>query len=186
MQETINIVETYAKKNCFKLSSSKTSMLNFTKSTYQHPLEVRIGNTSLQNSNIVRYLSPVFDPKLDWKAQYSSWNLNVIGLNLMRSVSSTLWGADQRSFMMILRSLLQSKRDSGCIVYSSSNCTALSSLELLANKAMRIASRCFKNTPKISLQVVTKETSLQIKRDKLSLKYYLVFKFVTLEQEALY
>ena len=60
---------------------------------------------------------------------------------------------------------------------------------------MRISSGCFKSAPISSLQVFTEEPPLQIKKDKLSLKYYYkvksllqnpAFKFITPEQETLY
>ena len=60
---------------------------------------------------------------------------------------------------------------------------------------MRIATRCFKTTPISSLQVITNEPPLQLRRDKLSLKYYYkirslpsnpTFNLLSVEQETLY
>ena len=113
----------------------------------------------------------------------------------MRSVSSTDWRADQKTLMMIYRSLIRSKIDYGCIVYNSASSRELVSLESVSNEAMRISSGCFRSTPISSLQVITEEPPLQIRRDKLSLKYYYklksllqtpAFKYITQEQETLY
>ena len=81
------------------------------------------------------------------------------------------------------------------MVYNLASCRELESVESVSNEAMRISSGCFKSTPISSLQVITEEPPLQIRRDKLSLKYYYkaksllqnpAFKFITQEQETLY
>ena len=78
--------------------------------------------------------------------------------------------------MMIYRSLIRSKIDYGCIVYNSASSRELESKES-------------------SLQVLTEQSTIQIRRDKMSLKYYYkmkillhnrALKFFTPEQEALY
>ena len=113
----------------------------------------------------------MFDSKLDWKAHIQQLKSKCNkALNLMRSVSSTEWGADQRTLMMIYRSLIRSKIDYGCIVYNSASSRELVSLESVSNEAMRISSGCFRSTPISSLQVITEEPPLQIRRDDLSLK----------------
>ena len=127
----------------------------------------------------------MFDSKLDWKAHIQQLKSKCNkALNLMRSVSSTEWGADQKTLMMIYRSLIRSKLDCGCIVFISVNSRDLESIESVSNEAMRVASGCFKSTPVSSLQVITEEPPLQIRRDKLSLKYY--YKVKTLPQHPVF
>ena len=91
--------------------------------------------------------------------------------------------------MMIYRSLLRSKVDYGCIVYNSASSRELKSLVSVSNETMRISSGCFKFTP------ISQKKLLQMRRDKLVLKYYYkvksllqnpAFKFITPEQETLY
>ena len=74
--------------------------------------------------------------------------------------------------MMIYRSSTRSKTDYWCIVYNSSSSREIESLESVPIETMIIADGCFKSTPISNLQVITDEPSLQIRRDKLSLKYY--------------
>ena len=97
--------------------------------------------------------------------------------------------------MMIYRTSIRSKTDYGCIVYNSASSRELVSVESVSIAAMRISSGYFKCTPLPSVQVITEESLLQIKRDKQSLKYYYkvksllqnpAFKFNTPEQESLY
>ena len=113
----------------------------------------------------------------------------------MRSVSSTECGADQIRLMMIYRSLIKSRKDYWCVLHSSASSRELESLESISNEVLRISSGGFKSTPLSSLQIIKEKTSLQIRRDKLSLKYYYkvksllqnpAFKFITPEQEIPY
>lgn len=196
LQESINSVQNFAEKNGFKFSTNKTSMIYFTSSTCPPPIELRLGDTTIQKSESVRYLGLVFDSKLNWKPHIQQLKSKCNkALDLMKSVSSTEWGADQKTLMTIYRSLIRSKLDYGCIVYNSANNTDLTNLESISNEAMRIASGCFRSTPIHSLQVITSEPPLQIRRDKLSLRYFYktrslpqnpAFKYMTPEQETLY
>ena len=115
----------------------------------------------------------MFDSKLDWKAHVQQLKSKCNqALNLMRSVSSTEWGADRKTLIMFYRSLIRSKIDYGCTAYNCASSRKLQSLESVSYESMRISSGCFKSTPIFSLQVITEEAPLQIKKDKLSLKYY--------------
>ena len=173
LQDSINIVEKVTQKNSFEFSTSKTSMLNFTKISTPPPIELRLSNIRIRKSETVKYPGLVFDSKLDWKAHIQQLKSKCIkALNLMRSVSSTEWGADQKALMMIYRSLIRFKIEYGCIAYTFASSRELVSLESVSTKAKRISSGCFKTTPLSSLQVITEEPPLQIRRHKLSLKYY--------------
>ena len=160
------------------------------------PIELRLGNIRIQKSETVNYIGLVFDIKLDWKAHIRQLKTKCDkALNLMQSLSSTEWGAGQKTLMMIYKSLIRSKIDFGCIVYKSASSRELLSLESASNEGMRISSGCFKSTSISSLQVIAEEPPLQIRRHKLSLKYYYAvksllqnpaFKFITQGQETLY
>ena len=50
LRDSINIVENFAQKNRFKFSTSKTSMLHFTKMLIPPPIELRLGNSENQKS----------------------------------------------------------------------------------------------------------------------------------------
>ena len=76
--------------------------------------------------------------------------------------------ADQKTLMMIYRSLIRSKIDCGSISYNYARNREVESLESVSNQAMRIFSGFFKSTPISSLQVTTNEPPIQIRSDKLS------------------
>ena len=94
-------------------------MLHSTKISIPPPIELQIGNNRAQKSGMVKYLDLVFDSKLFWRAHIIKLksNCNKV-LNLIRSVSSTEWGADQKTLMMIYNSLIRCKIDYGRILYN--------------------------------------------------------------------
>ena len=90
LQDTINSVEKFAEMNGFKFSTSKASLLHFTKLLFPPTIELRLGNTRTQKSETVKYLGLVFYSKLDWKAHIQQLKSKCSkALNLMRSVNST-------------------------------------------------------------------------------------------------
>ena len=54
LQDSIHIVEKLAQKNGFKLSTSKSPMLHFTKLSSPPPIEVRRGNVKIQKSETAK------------------------------------------------------------------------------------------------------------------------------------
>ena len=78
----------------------------------------------------------------------------------------------KKTLMMLYTTLIRSRKYYGSILHNSASSRELESLESVSNEAMRIFSRCFKSTLTSSLQVITEEPPLQIRRDKLRLKYY--------------
>ena len=87
LQDSINVVEKFAQNNGFKFSTSKTSMLHFTKLSIPAPIELRLGNISIQKSETAKYLGLVFDSKLDWKTHIQQLkSKRNKALNLMQRV----------------------------------------------------------------------------------------------------
>ena len=174
LQNCINNLQKSADENGFKFSTSKTAILNFdTKRNLTAPVTLTLNNSQIPEVDNIKFLGMTWDSKLNWKLHLNKLKMRCNqGLNIMRSVSSNHWGADQRTLMMIYRTLIRSKIDYGCFVYDSAAKQDLRALEVIANEAMRIASGCFKSTPIASLQVITSEAPLQLRRDKLGMKYY--------------
>ena len=63
--DSMNIVKKFAQKNGFKFSTSKKTLLHFTKLSIPLPIKLRLGNITIQMSETVEYLDSVFHSKLD-------------------------------------------------------------------------------------------------------------------------
>ena len=97
-------------------------------------------------------------------------------LNLLRVVSSMDWGADRKVLLRLYRSLVRSKMDYGCVVYGSARKSYLCKLDSIHNQGLRLALGAFRTSPVISLYAEANEPSLNFRRKKLSLQYYLKVK----------
>ena len=97
-------------------------------------------------------------------------------LQLLRVISSKDWGGDRTTLLRIYRSHIRSKLDYCCIVYGSARRSYLAVLDPIANQGLRLCSGAFRTSPIESLQVETGEPSLETRRLKLSLQYYIKMK----------
>ena len=110
--------------------------------------------------------------KLLWREHTSMLKVQCLkALNLLRTVSSESWGADRCTFMKPYRSI-RPKLDYGALVYCSASDSLLKSLDVIPNEAMRISTGAFKSTPITSLNMLTNEPSLVLRRSELTLRYY--------------
>ena len=77
------------------------------------------------------------------------------------------------------RSLVRSKLDYSCIVYSTASNTNLRQLDSVHNSGLRLALRAFCTSPISSLYTVANEAPLEERRLKLSMHYYLTTRACT-------
>ena len=86
------------------------------------------------------------------------------------------WGADKKVLLRLYRSLIRSKLDYGCVVYGSARKSYLRKLDTIHNQGLRLALGAFKTSPINSLYVEANEPSLNLRRKKLGMQYYLKLK----------
>ena len=86
------------------------------------------------------------------------------------------WGADRNVLLRLYRTLVRSKLDYGCIVYGSARKSYLRKLDAIHNQGLRLALGAFRTSPVNSLYAEANEPSLNLRRKKLSLQYYLKLK----------
>jgi hypothetical protein len=92
-------------------------------------------------------------------------------MNLLDVVSNMDWGADSTTLLRLCRSLVRSKLDYGCVVYSSAHDSYFQSLDRVQNAALRVCSGAFRTSPIVSLHVEANELPSQLRRQKLALQY---------------
>ena len=89
-------------------------------------------------------------------------------LNLLQVLSSIDWGADRKVLLRLCRSLVRSKLD-----YGSARQSYLQKWDSIHNQGLRLALGAFRTSPINSLYAEANEPSLNLRRKKLSLQYYL-------------
>ena len=80
-------------------------------------------------------------------------------------------GADRTTLLKLYWSLVRSKLDYGCNIYSSARKSYLQMLDPIHNQGLRLALGAFRTSPVASLYVEADEPSLYSRREKLSLQY---------------
>lgn len=174
VQRGVTSIERWARKNGFTFSLSKTYLMQFyqTRAPFLKP-QIYLSNALIPEVEIVKFLGLYWDPKLTWIPHIAQLKSKCMKqLNLLRTVTAYEWGADMEVGMRLYKAVIRPRLDYGSIVYGSASAAALSSLEVVANEAMRIASGAFKSSPISSLQVLTNEAPLSLRRAELLLKYY--------------
>ena len=94
-------------------------------------------------------------------------------LNVLRVVGTTDWGADKVVLLRLYRALVRSKLDYGYIVYGSASKSVLRTLDAVHHAGLRICLGAFCTSPVQSLYVKAGETSLSLRRLRLSMNYVL-------------
>ena len=178
LQQVLNNLSKWSSENGFKFSKTKTKCMHFCQSRKLHlDPELTLDDVQIEVVPEFKFLGLLFDSKLSFipHINYLS-NTCQKALNLLRVVSSMDWGADRKVLLRLYRSLVRSKLDYGCIVYGSARQSYLRKLDSIHNQGLRLALGAFRTSPVNSLYAEANEPSLNLRRKKLSLQYYLKLK----------
>ncbi|XP_045480951.1 uncharacterized protein LOC123685337 [Harmonia axyridis] len=171
LQTSIKELEEWSKTSGFTFSPTKTKVMKFTKK-HQKPCHLKLFNTSLQNVNHHKFLGMIFDTKLTWREHIKQLKTDCIKrLNIMKVLANNHWGADEKTLLIIYRTLIRSKLDYGCILYATACNSLLNSLNTIQNTALRLASGAYITSPSNSLCREMCEMPLYLRRQMLQLTY---------------
>ena len=154
-----------------RINLSKTILQYFTKQKTSYPI-IRIKNTVLQYKKHHKLLGLTFDaPKLDWRQHVKDLNFECRRrINIMKSVSSTVWGGTAKMLRTIYIAYIRSKIDYGSIVYGNTSEKILSQLDIVQNIALRLILGARNTTPILSLQSESYLPPLKLRRSYLITK----------------
>lgn len=174
IQSGLDSVYKWCSKWGFKISISKSVAMNFTKRKLDHDLFLTIGEHRINFVSDFKFLGVYFDRKLTWSRHitYLSGKCSK-GLNLLKCVSGTKWGADKSSLLLLYKALILSRLDYGSQVFMNAAKCHLTKLDRVQSKALRIATGAFPTTPIAAMQVECSEPPLAYCRQKSALKTYL-------------
>ena len=178
LQESITKVEKWVEENGFKFSTSKTECIHFHRKR-SHVLKpcLSLKNGRIKVSKEVKFLGIIFDEKLTFLPHIKYLRKSCQkGLNCLKIISHTDWGADKETLLKLYRSLVRSKLDYGCIVYGSARKSYLDALDPIHHQGLRICLGAFRTSPKESLYAKAGEPPLSLRRLKLMINYVLKLK----------
>ena len=178
LQQVLNNLSKWSSENGFQFSKTNTKCMHFCQSRKLHlDPELILDGVQIEVVPEFKFLGLLFDSKLSF-IPHINYLTNKChkALNLLRVVSSMDWGANRKVLLRLYRTLLRSKLDYGCIVYGSARQSYLRKLDSIHNQGLRLALGAFRTSPVNSLYAEANEPSLNLRRKKLSLQYYLKLK----------
>ena len=173
LQQCLNRIEDWATRNGFKFSKSKTQCVHFCQQRKIHnDPALYIYGSQIPVVAESKFLGVIFDRKLSFIPHIKYVKAKCLkALNLLKVLSHTSWGADRTTLLHLYRSLIRSKLDYGSIVYGFARKSYLQMLDTVHNQGLRLAFGAFRTSPVSSLNVEADESSLWLRREKLSLQY---------------
>ena len=172
LQLCVNKVQKWVTDNGFKFSETKTVVMHFCKGNAKYTPNICIGRTNVNVVTETRFLGLIFDRRLTFRSHIEDLRTRCLKtLNVLKVVSHTDWGADCKVLLRLYQALVRSKLDYGSIVYGSACKSNLQRLDTVHNSGLRIALGAFRTSPIPSLHTEAGETSLELRRLKLSLNY---------------
>jgi len=172
LQLAINRVSSWANKRGFRFSSSKTVAMHFCRIRGVHPdPDLYLENKRVSCVETTRYLGLVFDNRLTWLPHFRYVKAACQkALTLLRVLSHTSWGADRDTLLRLHRTLILSKLEYGCEVYSSATEPRLRMLDSVHHAGVRLATGAFRTSPIPSLLVDAGALPLDLRRQSILLR----------------
>lgn len=166
LQLAINRVSRWAAERGFRFSASKTVAMHFCRLRGVHPdPDLYLGNRRISCVETTRYLGLVFDSRLTWVPHLRSVKAACQkALSLLRVLAHTFWGADRETLLLLHRTLVLSKLEYGCEVYSSATEARLRVLDSVHHTGVRLATGAFRSSPIPSLLVDAGVIPLDLRR----------------------
>ncbi|XP_067126783.1 uncharacterized protein [Centruroides vittatus] len=175
LQTSLNRIDNWSKTNGFSFNIEKTSCIHFCRRRGLHlDPEIYLSGVKIPMVNEAKFLGVVFDHKLMFLPHLRNLKSRCLkALNLLKVLCCSSLGADKCSMLRIYRALVRSKLDYGCVVYGSARESTLQMLDPIHHQALRLCTGAFRTSPVQSLYVDAYEPPLSLRREQLSLFYYI-------------
>lgn len=158
----------------FKISADKSFAVIFTRHNLPvlRPLKYHDRNLQIPFRDEVKYLGLFLDQKLTWKTQIQA----VVGkceknINLLKVCCRVSWGADVNIALILLRSLVRSILDYGCVFYASGSNSLMKRLDIVFNKALRVCLGIMNSSPVECFYNEANEPPLNLRRELIGAKF---------------
>ena len=133
---------------------------------------LRVAGNEIPVVETFKYLGVIFDKKLTYKNHIEYLIAKCSKrLNLQRLLTSTSWGASQKSLLMLCRASIRSVIDYGLQAYFFAAKCHTAKVEKVNNQALRLCCGAMRSTPICVLEVDCNEMPLHIRHKYLCLLY---------------
>lgn len=172
VQIGLNKIITWLNSRGLSISFTKSHSIWFSrrKSAVHFP-QMSIFKKNLPNKENIRYLGIWLDQKLKWNYHISLLvNTCYKFINLLKSLCGKKWGADPQTLRILYQSLIRSRIEYGCSLFSACSVSTFSRLERVQYQCLRIILGAMKSSPTNSLQVESSDPPLLLRFSLLTKK----------------
>ena len=181
IQIDLHNLEKWSETWGIKLSKEKTlSILFRNKKTGHIPLNLTLYNSPLTQVKKVKFLGVIFDQALTFRS-----HIDYIvdrckgGLNLLRVLCGTNWGADRKMLLAIYNAYVVSILQYGAPAFCCAKPETLARLNVVQSKALKTIAGTYICTPTDSIQTELGVMPISLTRTKLCFKYWIKAKNIT-------
>ncbi|OOZ37989.1 hypothetical protein BOW52_09705 [Solemya elarraichensis gill symbiont] len=173
LQQCLNKLTKWADTNGFKFSKTKTVCMHFCQLRGLHPdPTLFLAKDPIPVVEEFKFLGLILDPKLTFIPHIRYLRAKCKkSLDILKVLSSTDWGSNRDTLLMLYKAIILSKLDYGSIIYGSARPSYLRPLDSIHHEGLRICLGAYRTSPVESLYVESNEPSLSSRRTKLSLDY---------------
>lgn len=170
--------------HCLSLSIPKCSAVAFSRKRVIPEINIEICNQSIPVLSKVKFLGILLDSKLSG-VHHLNYICNKVekSINVLRALSGVKWGSHPYSQKLLYNALIRSHFDYGCFVLEPCNKMALTKLNRIQSKCLRIISGAMKSSPINALQVECFEPPLALRRQFLADRFF--YKVISLSNHPL-
>lgn len=119
-----------------------------------------------------KFLGLTFDSKLTWSSHIKEIKAkSTRNLNLIKILSHHTFGYDRELLLGILKSIVLSVIDYGCVIYDTANQALLNSFNTVINSGIRMAIGAFRTSPVNSMMIDSGILPLKYRREYFHLTY---------------
>lgn len=172
LQDALHRLLNWSNKAGFKFSRNKTEYIIFSKINNPGKIRLLYGHHKLKRTDQMKILGLTFDSKLTWKLHIINLKATCAQrLNVIKSISSTNWGADRDIILTTYRALIRSRLDYGAVIYDSAKPHVINMLNSIHSAGIRMAIGAYRSSPILSILAEANEEPLWIRRRKLCFTY---------------
>ncbi|XP_074042371.1 uncharacterized protein [Leptinotarsa decemlineata] len=150
LNSSIDNLTSFLQDNGLHLSVNKCKALLFRegRELVSCHRSILVNHSPLTWSSQIMYLGVIFDRNLSWKPHVNMISMRAQkGINILRSLCRTWWGAAPSTLLLLYRALIRSHLDNGSIFLSRCSKQVTLQLDRLQYQALRIALGLMRSTP---------------------------------------
>lgn len=171
-------LKTWFSDHALTISPEKSAVMFFTRHRLHLTDTLTLSGLKIPIKTEYKYLGVVLDNKLLWGSHINHLKSKAEkGINMLKCVTKTKWGADPKIALLFYRAYIRSILDYGCILYGSAANVHLKKIDRVQYSAIRICIGALKSSPTPAILAEAREPPLGIRRNYLAFKKLCYLKF---------